>query len=48
MGNYEHNLLIIYTSKNGRTGGMVEPVRQGIIEGRVNVVVRTVDEVTWD
>ena len=48
MGNYEHNLLIIYTSKNGRTGGMVEPVRQGMIEGGVNVAVRTVDEVTWD
>ena len=46
MGNYEHNLLIIYTSKNGRTGGMVEPVRQGMIEGGVNVAVRTVDEVT--
>ena len=48
MGNYEHNLLIIYTSKNGRTGVMVEPVRQGMIEGGVNVAVRTVDEVTWD
>ena len=48
MGNYEHNLSIIYTSKNGRTGGMVEPVRQGMIEGGVNVAVRTVDEVTWD
>ena len=48
MGNDEHNLLIIYTSKNGRTGGMVEPVRQGMIEGGVNVAVRTVDEVTWD
>ena len=48
MGNYEHNLLIIYTSKNGRTGGMVEPVRQGMIAGRVNVAVRTADEVTLD
>ena len=48
MGNYEHNLLIIYTSKNGRTDGMAEPVRQGMIEGGVNVAVRTVDEVTWD
>ena len=47
MGNYEHNLLIIYTSKNGRTGGMGEPVRQGMIDGGVNVAVRTVDEVTW-
>ena len=27
---------------------MVEPVRQGMIEGGVNVAVRTVDEVTWD
>ena len=42
------DLLIVYTSKNGRTGGMVEPVRQGMIKGGVNVAVRTVDEVTWD
>ena len=26
----------------------MEPVRQGMIEGGVNVAVRTVDEVTWD
>ena len=42
------DFLIIYTSKNGRTGGMVEPIRQGMIEGGASVAVRTVEEVTWD
>ena len=42
------DLLIIYTSKNGRTGGMVEPIRQGMIDGGATVTVRTVEEVTWD
>ena len=42
------DLLIIYTSKNGRTGGMVEPIRQGMIDGGSTVTVRTVEEVTWD
>ena len=42
------NLLIIYTSKNGRTGSMVEPVRQGILEGGAGVVVRTVEKVVWN
>lgn len=44
----EPNLLIIYTSKNGRTGSMVEPIRQGILEGGAVVGVRTVEEVQWD
>jgi NAD(P)H dehydrogenase (quinone) len=47
MASNENDLLIIYTSKNGRTGGMVEPIRQGMIEGGANVTVRTVEEVTW-
>ena len=43
----DHDLLIIYTSKNGRTGTMVEPVCQGIIETGTTVLVRTVEEVEW-
>ena len=48
MTDNEPNLLIIYTSKNGRTGSMVEPIRQGILEGGAGVAVRTVEEVRWD
>lgn len=48
MAENEHNLLIIYTSKNGRTGSMVEPIRQGILEGGAGVAVRPVEEVRWD
>ena len=48
MTDNEPNLLIIYTSKNGRTGSMVEPIRQGILEGGAGVAVRTVEEVLWD
>ena len=44
----EPNILIIYTSKNGRTGSMVEPIRQGILEGGAGVAVRTVEEVQWE
>ena len=44
----DHDLLIIYTSKNGRTGAMVEPVCQGIIESGTTVLVRTVEEVEWE
>ena len=32
MPENHHDLLIIYTSKNGRTGAMVEPIRQGMEE----------------
>ncbi|PKB67082.1 MAG: hypothetical protein BZY81_05325 [SAR202 cluster bacterium Io17-Chloro-G4] len=42
------DLLIIYTTKNGRTGGMVEPIQQGIIDGGGTVATRTVDEVQWE
>ena len=42
-----HDLLIIYTSKNGRTGAMVKPVSQGIIDAGASVLVRTVEEVEW-
>ena len=48
MTDNEPNLLIIYTSKNGRTGSIVEPIRQGILEGGAGVAVRTVEEVLWD
>jgi menaquinone-dependent protoporphyrinogen IX oxidase len=38
----DHDLLIIYTSKNGRTGGMVEPIRQGMEDAGASTLVRTV------
>ena len=44
----QHDLLIIYTTQNGRTGSMVEPVRRGILDGGASVTVRTVQEVQWD
>ena len=44
----QHSLLIIYTSKNGRTGDMVEPIRQGMVEGGAGATVRTIEEVRWD
>ena len=48
MADNEHDLLIIYTSKNGRTGGMLEPISQGMMEGGASVAVRAVEEVTWN
>ena len=48
MEGNQHGLLIIYTTLNGRTGAMVEPVRQGIIESGVNATIRSVDEVKWE
>ena len=48
MADNQHDLLIIYTSLNGRTGGMVEPIRQGILDRGASVAVRTVQEVQWD
>ena len=30
MAANQHDLLIVYTSKNGRTGAMVKPIRQGM------------------
>ena len=48
MADSQHNLLIIYTTKNGRTGEMVEPIRQGILEGGGTAAVRTIEEVRWE
>ena len=48
MADDRPDLLIIYTSKNGRTGSMLEPIRQGILEGGASAKVRTVQEVRWD
>jgi NAD(P)H dehydrogenase (quinone) len=48
MADSQHGLLMIYTSKNGRTGGMVEPIEQGILDGGATVAVRTVEEVRWE
>jgi len=42
MATNQHDLLIVYTSKNGRTGAMVEPIRQGMEYAGVSVLVRTV------
>ena len=44
----QHDLLIVYTSKNGRTGAMVEPIRQGMEDAGASVSVRTVEEVQWE
>ena len=30
MAANQHDLLIVYTSKNGRTGAIVKPIRQGM------------------
>lgn len=40
--------MIIYTTKNGRTESMVEPVKQGMIGAGVKATVRSVDEVQWE
>ena len=48
MAETQHDLLIIYTSKNGRTGAMVEPIRLGMQEGGASTLVRTVEEVRWE
>ena len=47
MADKQHDLLIIYTSKNGRTGAMVEPILEGITKGGSSALVRTVEEVQW-
>ena len=41
-------ILIVYITKNGRTGAMVEPIRQGIEEAGVSPLVRSVEEVRWE
>ena len=48
MAESQHDLLIIYTSKNGRTGAMVEPIRRGMHDGGASTLVRTVEEVRWE
>ena len=48
MATNQHDLLIVYTSKNGRTGAMVEPIRQGMEDAGASVSVRTVEEVQWE
>ncbi|SVD90223.1 uncharacterized protein METZ01_LOCUS443077, partial [marine metagenome] len=35
----ENDLLIIYTSKNGRTERMVEPIHQGIRDSGLEAVI---------
>jgi len=44
----ENDLLIIYTSKNGRTERMVEPIYQGIRDSGLEAVVRLVGDVRWE
>ena len=39
---------MICTTKNGRTGGMVKPIKQGIVEVGGTVAMRRVDEVRWE
>ena len=41
----ENDLLIVYTSTNGRTGAMVEPISHGIKVVGASVLIRTVEEV---
>ena len=48
MPDNDHDLLLIYTSKNGRTGAMVEPIQQGMEEAGASALVRTVEDVRWD
>ena len=48
MAANQHDLLIVYTSKNGRTSAMVEPIRQGMEDAGASVSVRTVEEVQWE
>ena len=44
----ENDLLIVYTSTNGRTGAMVEPISHGIKAVGASVLIRTVEEVDWE
>ena len=48
MAANQHDLLIVYTSKNGRTGAMVEPISQGMEDAGASVAVRTVEQVQWE
>ena len=44
----KNSLLIIYTSKNGRTERMVEPIHQGIRDSGLEATVRLVGDVRWE
>ena len=44
----QKSLLIIYTSKNGRTERMVEPIHQGIRDSGLEATVRLVGDVRWE
>ena len=44
MADHQHDLLIIYTSKNGLIGATVEPLRQGMLDGGATTLVRAVEE----
>ena len=41
-------ILIIYTTMQGRTGEMVEPICDGIRDEGVEALTRSVDVATWD
>ena len=47
MEEHPPEILMIYTTKNGRTGSMVEPIERGIIDAGGTVATRRVDEVQW-
>lgn len=47
MINHQPDFLMIYTSKTGRIGGMVEAIERGILAGGSQVMIRTVEEVSW-
>ena len=44
----QSHLLIIYTSKNGRTEKMVEPICQGIKDSGLEVTTKLVGDVCWE
>ena len=41
-------ILIIYTTLNGRTGEMVDPICEGIRSEGVSALPRSVGDVTWE
>ena len=41
-------ILIIYTTLNGRTGEMVEPICEGIRDEGVEALTRSVNDVAWE
>ena len=42
------NLLTIYTTTNGRTGDMVQPIQKGVIDSGLKATVKTISEVCWE